>query len=323
MNASKQAANLLDIFVLSRNRGTFIGQAIQSLLSQTFQDFRLIVLDNASSDNTESVVRCLAATKPIEFLGSSENLGVKGNIARALRLVRAPWAMLFHDDDLLHCRYLEQAFRAIGIIDRCNVVGCNYQDGHTISLEEFNEQYPAAHHYGFHHLRDKSQLASFCYTDNRIGFGSIIYRSESLSQTALRLQTFGKLCDRPFLIDAVGDGAAVVFKDPLMVYRIHAHQDSKDVQSGPFLHEALELARFYRAVMGDSWRSRSGKSFRISNRAFLKYMYKWCSNRTQMPFYEFVLKAFQEGAATWWSFIPRPLSRFIKKQLRARDPEFY
>ena len=86
MNASKQAANLLDIFVLSRNRGTFIGQAIQSLLSQTFQDFRLIVLDNASSDNTESVVRCLAATKPIEFLGSSENLGVKGNIARALRL---------------------------------------------------------------------------------------------------------------------------------------------------------------------------------------------------------------------------------------------
>ena len=39
------------------NGAKFIDEALQSFLVQTFEDFELIISDNASSDSTESICR--------------------------------------------------------------------------------------------------------------------------------------------------------------------------------------------------------------------------------------------------------------------------
>jgi glycosyltransferase involved in cell wall biosynthesis len=42
------------------NRAHFLGEAIASILAQTYLDFDLLVMDNSSRDNTEEVVKSFA-----------------------------------------------------------------------------------------------------------------------------------------------------------------------------------------------------------------------------------------------------------------------
>src|SRR5947209_6490758 len=45
------------------NSERFIGQAIDSLLAQTFEDFSVLVIDDGSDDRTREIVRAYADTR--------------------------------------------------------------------------------------------------------------------------------------------------------------------------------------------------------------------------------------------------------------------
>ena len=77
-----------------------IGEAIESVLAQTFTDFELLVLDDASPDNTAEVV--LRYRDPrIRFLRNERNAGVQANWNRCLELARGRYFKLLPQDDLL------------------------------------------------------------------------------------------------------------------------------------------------------------------------------------------------------------------------------
>jgi glycosyltransferase involved in cell wall biosynthesis len=44
-----------------RNGRTYLGQAVDSILAQTYENFELVVSDNASTDRTEPICRAYAA----------------------------------------------------------------------------------------------------------------------------------------------------------------------------------------------------------------------------------------------------------------------
>ena len=46
---------LVSVILPTFNHGKFIGKAIESVLSQTYNNFELIIIDNYSEYNTESV----------------------------------------------------------------------------------------------------------------------------------------------------------------------------------------------------------------------------------------------------------------------------
>ena len=59
------------------NAEKYIGDAIGSILSQTFTDFEFIIINDGSTDNTAKIVRKYAAQdKRIKFIDSKKNLGV-------------------------------------------------------------------------------------------------------------------------------------------------------------------------------------------------------------------------------------------------------
>ncbi len=83
------------------NGGEFLGQAIDSILSQDFQNIELIISDNSSSDNTEEI--CLEYQKMdnrLRYHRLEENLGAKKNLLHVLGLSRAPYFMWSSHDDL-------------------------------------------------------------------------------------------------------------------------------------------------------------------------------------------------------------------------------
>ncbi len=83
------------------NGGKFLSQAIESILSQDFQDIELIISDNCSTDNTEEI--CFKYRKMderIRYHRFEENLGGAINFKNVLGLSSAPYFMWASHDDM-------------------------------------------------------------------------------------------------------------------------------------------------------------------------------------------------------------------------------
>ena len=62
-----------------RNGGRHLGEAIDSILAQTFADFELIISDNASTDDTAAICATYAARDPrVRVIRQERNIGAAG-----------------------------------------------------------------------------------------------------------------------------------------------------------------------------------------------------------------------------------------------------
>src|SRR5699024_7666865 len=104
----------IDIGCLTYNRSEQIGRTIESTLDQSVRDWRLIVVSDGSTDDTEDVVLsytdpriCLVRSEPHGHPGGPRNIG--------LRHVQAPYVAYLDHDDHWHPDHLST-------LDRTSVV---------------------------------------------------------------------------------------------------------------------------------------------------------------------------------------------------------
>jgi glycosyltransferase involved in cell wall biosynthesis len=83
-----------------RNGANYVQEAIDSILSQTFGDFELIIADNCSTDATESIVRAAAARDArIVYYRHARDLGGPANYNFVFSRASAPFfRWIAHDD---------------------------------------------------------------------------------------------------------------------------------------------------------------------------------------------------------------------------------
>ena len=84
----------------------FLAETIRSVLDQTYRDFELVVLDNASPDDSGRIARSFGDHR-IRVETNLTTLPQPENWREAVRLCRAPLIKLMCADDLLHPRCLE------------------------------------------------------------------------------------------------------------------------------------------------------------------------------------------------------------------------
>ena len=78
----------ISIITASYNAERFIKNTIESVLKQTYQNWEMIIIDDCSSDNTESIVnRYVELDKRIKFYKLEKNSGAA--IARNLGINKA------------------------------------------------------------------------------------------------------------------------------------------------------------------------------------------------------------------------------------------
>lgn len=90
---------LVSICIPTYNRANRIGDTINSILLQTFEDYELIVVDNCSTDNTEEVVACYQ-DKRIRFIRNERNIGAPENHNRSLLEAKGKYLKFLHSDDI-------------------------------------------------------------------------------------------------------------------------------------------------------------------------------------------------------------------------------
>jgi glycosyltransferase involved in cell wall biosynthesis len=97
---------IVTVCIPTYNRASLLKGAIGSVLSQTFQDFKLLIVDNASEDETEAVVRSFDDSRII-YERNARNIGVRGNEDRCLTLATGRYITILPDDDLMMPENLE------------------------------------------------------------------------------------------------------------------------------------------------------------------------------------------------------------------------
>lgn len=98
------------------NGEAFLSLALDSILAQTFDDYELIIADNASTDDTPKICRRYAERDPrIRYIRNETNIGANPNFNRLVGLARTPYFKLANADDLSHPDLLA---RCVSVLDR-------------------------------------------------------------------------------------------------------------------------------------------------------------------------------------------------------------
>ncbi|MEM9561979.1 MAG: glycosyltransferase family 2 protein [Actinomycetota bacterium] len=106
------------------NGEDFLEESIDSILDQSFDDFELIISDNASTDRTPEIVRDYATRDHrIRYHRHEQNLGASANYDSVWRRCRSPYFKWAAADDLYAPWFLE---RCLSVLEAEPVVGLAY-----------------------------------------------------------------------------------------------------------------------------------------------------------------------------------------------------
>lgn len=121
----------LSVCIPTYNGAPFVAEAIGSVLSQSCSDYRLIVVDDCSTDGTLDVVRGFADPR-MQLIEGERNLGLIGNWNRALDLADGELVVLLHQDDVLGAGFMAGV---VDFFDRHPEVGIVSAGGRPIDRE--------------------------------------------------------------------------------------------------------------------------------------------------------------------------------------------
>jgi glycosyltransferase involved in cell wall biosynthesis len=98
------------------NGEKYIGEAIHSILNQTYKDFELIITDNASTDGTEKICRDFATSDPrVRYVRNEHNLGAGPNFNLGFELSSGKYFKWCACDDKISSNFLSECVSVLEI----------------------------------------------------------------------------------------------------------------------------------------------------------------------------------------------------------------
>jgi glycosyltransferase involved in cell wall biosynthesis len=94
--------------MLTYNRANLVPNAIQSILNQTYQNFELIIINDASTDNTSDIISKYAKDPRIKIITNTTNKGIVYNRNLGIKLSQGKYISWLDDDDLAEKNKLEE-----------------------------------------------------------------------------------------------------------------------------------------------------------------------------------------------------------------------
>jgi glycosyltransferase involved in cell wall biosynthesis len=126
---------LVSVVCLCYNQEQFVEAAIQSVLDQSHPNIQLIVVDDASTDNSVNVIRSVIGdNQSIQFLALTENLGNCKAFNRGLALTRGSFIIDLAADDALLPDRIEKGVQLLR--EKGEDYGVHFSDAEII--DEYN-----------------------------------------------------------------------------------------------------------------------------------------------------------------------------------------
>ncbi|BBM52078.1 family 2 glycosyl transferase [Leptotrichia trevisanii] len=99
----------VSIIVPMYNAGKFIGKAIETVLSQTYENWEMLIMNDVSTDNSLAVVNEFAKKDDrIKVVNTEKNMGVVKGRNHLIDLARGKYIAFLDADDYWHSEKLEK-----------------------------------------------------------------------------------------------------------------------------------------------------------------------------------------------------------------------
>lgn len=93
----RSPAPAVSVIIPTYNRGSWLAETVESVLTQSFTDFELLVVDDGSTDDTASVMKHFPS---VRYFRGNENLGVSYARNEGLRHAGGRYICFLDSDDL-------------------------------------------------------------------------------------------------------------------------------------------------------------------------------------------------------------------------------
>lgn len=229
------ATPAISVVVQAWNSGTFLDTAIDSLLAQNWRDFELIVIDDASTDDTGARIEAWARRDDrIRVVTNGRNLGFPASLALGLELARAPWYARMDGDDWSAPTRLEKQLAAARRTPGTVMVSCPHDvirtDGRIERGRIGQERWPGL-------------LSWFLLFYARIGGGGqMLFSTEALRRTG-GFSDANIAADYGAWVRLSRVAPPVVIPEPLYAWREHNPRSQTRARSFRHTEPSLEVSR--------------------------------------------------------------------------------
>ncbi len=236
------------------NGAQFIACAIESVLAQDFEDFELIISDNASTDDTFEICQEYAEKDSrIQLTRNETNLGAAPNLNKVANLARGEYFKWLAHDDWLAPNFVS---KCMAVVEQDpSVVMCYPQTKFYFMDGTFDQHYKCNVDASSHNGATRFLSIMRELHENWIIFG--VMRREALMKTGLYPAILGG--DRILMVELAMQGRLIEIPDYLQYARWASDVDSArdldwwDTEKKKDL--PLRRIRLARAYLSVAWRS--------------------------------------------------------------------
>lgn len=198
-------------FVMPAWKKDFIGEAIKSILNQSFKDFELIVVDDCSPYNLKEVVNNFS-DKRLFYYRNKKNVGGQDLAAqwnKCLSYARGKYIILATDDDSYENDFLKTFYRLIQHYPYVNVFRSRIMDinskGEIISIDRCYKEYLTCGEFLYYYFTGiKGGIPQFIFKREKLeeigGFVSFDLAWGSDDATALACSGMGLVNSQEMLV---------------------------------------------------------------------------------------------------------------------------
>lgn len=116
-------AKLVSIVIPNYNYGRYIRKSLESAVSQTYENIEIIVVDDASTDNSVEIIREYEKKYDnIKFYYNPKNLGVVGSHNRCVNLSSGEYLVVLSSDDYLHPDFISSCVQKLDAYPTAGIV---------------------------------------------------------------------------------------------------------------------------------------------------------------------------------------------------------
>ncbi len=249
---------IVSVLMTSYNHESFIREAIESVLNQSFWDFELIIVDDASKDESQKIILELnKKDERIKPVFHERNMGIAKTINDCIENSNGKYIAFIASDDMWNKEKLSKQLR---ILERNEnlILWCNAKiiDAESIPTGRTSSE-----------IYENSELTGYVFEDLPSAWlcgSSIMFKRDNLN--GIRFNEGMKyLNDTQFYIDVGFKYGYYYMEEPLAKYRLHSNNTSSgDIKS--WYHDSLLLCIYFLQKYADE----------ISYKALKNIFYKTC-----------------------------------------------
>lgn len=168
----RMAAPKVSIIINCLNGELFLEEALDSAISQTFEDWELILFDDRSSDRSAEIFHGYADSR-FNYVMAEVRLDLTAAREEALKHARGEWVAFLDQDDVWHSDKLE---RQLGLLDTSNHGEVGFIYGRAKRIGYIDEGKDFDHHFEGRLLPENNIFDSLSTVANFIPMSSVMLR---------------------------------------------------------------------------------------------------------------------------------------------------